>query len=479
MRRTAPFLLAGFALVPFVCVEYACAADAVAVEPPYVTPGKPITLKWYFTGDKVMLSGGRFGKGVEVTGKTSITDTPRATTKYTFDVWYKVPAPKPEAPKVTDPKAVDAKATDPKATDPKGTDPKGTAPKPVDPKTAAPKPTDLKPTDPKPADPKPADAKPADPKPADPKPGNPKAPDPKPADPKPQDPKVGDTKPTDPKPADPKATDAKPVDPKPAEAKPGDAKPGDPKVADSKPSSPKPTDAKPQDPKATDTKPADTKLADPKSGDAKPAAPKPGDTKPADPQAPAGKPADVKATPVQNAATAPQEMVLQHVQYTTYAEVWSGVYPSMKAYTDPHGWQISFLSTWKRDNVPTAAEGSDGLVYLQQEDDSVERVAIAIMPTQSMTVADVLDKVTEDVYGHYQYGKISEPVDLTFNAVPAKLVTFTGIDLSHPGTQTSSIVLMFVRNGRVYVLSARASATHFNARRPILEKVLRSFTFVK
>jgi len=105
MRRIATFLLAGSSLFSLCSVQNARAADAVAVEPAYVTPGKPITLKWYFTGDKVLLSGGRFGKGVVVTGKTSMTDTPRATTKYTFDVWYKVPAPKPAAPKGVDPKA--------------------------------------------------------------------------------------------------------------------------------------------------------------------------------------------------------------------------------------------------------------------------------------------------------------------------------------------------------------------------------------
>ena len=319
MRRTATFLLAGFALVSFFGVREVRAADAVAVEPPFVTPGKPITLKWYFTGEKVLLSGGRFGKGVVVTGKTSVTDTPHTTTKYTFDVWYKTPAPK-----VTDPKAIDPKVADPKAIDPKDVAPKATDPKTVDPKAA------------------------------------------------------------DPKAVDPKA-----------------------------------------------------------------------------------------------AVPAPPEMILRHVQYTTYAEVWSGVYPPMKAYRDSHGWQVSVFSDWKHDNVPTAAEGSDGLVYFQQEDDSVERLAVAIMPSQTATAEEVLNKISEDVYGHYQNAKLAPPVDLTFNSVPAKMLTFTGMDLSHPGTQTSSLVLVFVRNGRSYVLSARTGAAHFNGRRPILEKILRSFAFNK
>ncbi|MCW3052280.1 MAG: hypothetical protein JWN14_1450, partial [Chthonomonadales bacterium] len=151
----------------------------------------------------------------------------------------------------------------------------------------------------------------------------------------------------------------------------------------------------------------------------------------------------------------------------------------MKAFRDSHGWQVSCLNDWKKDSVPTAEEGSDGLSYFQVEDDSVERVAIAIMPCQEQTVDDVLKRVSDDVDSHYQHAVLATPVDLTFNGVPAKMLTFTGLDISHPGTKTGSVVLLFVRKGRAYVLSARSGATHFNSRLPILEKVLRSFTFTK
>ena len=70
-------------------------ADAVAVTPKHSSPGQTVTLKWYFTGTKVMVAGGRFGKGTEVTGRTTLTDTPQKTTRYTFDVWY--PDPKSAA----------------------------------------------------------------------------------------------------------------------------------------------------------------------------------------------------------------------------------------------------------------------------------------------------------------------------------------------------------------------------------------------
>lgn len=353
MRRTAT-ILAGFALFSILSHQPARAADAVAVEPSYVTPGKPVTLKWYFTGEKVVLSGGRFGKGVVVTGKTSITDTPQATTKYTFDVWYKVPAAKPAETKTADPKSGDVKAIDPKP---------------------------------------------------------------------------GDTKPADPKPGDGK--DVK-------EVKPGDTKTADPKTAD---------------PKANDVKPGDPKGTDPKT--------------------PAPKTVALQGAAAGNAQTADvkpaqQEMVLQHVQYTTYAEVWSGVYPPMKAYRDPSGWQVSCLSAWKHDSIP-------GVTYFQVEDDSVERVAVAVLPSPDQTLDDVVKKINDDMLAHYQNAVQAEPVDLTFNSVPAKMISFTGKDISHGGALTSSIVMCFVRNGKAYVLSARSNATHFGSRRPVLEKMLRSF----
>lgn len=76
------------------------AADAVSVTPKPSAPGQTVTFKWYFTGTKVLVSGGRFGKGSDVTGRTTLTDAPQKTTRYTFDVWY------PDPKSTTTPKAV-------------------------------------------------------------------------------------------------------------------------------------------------------------------------------------------------------------------------------------------------------------------------------------------------------------------------------------------------------------------------------------
>lgn len=62
----------------------------VVAEPDLVAAGEPVTLHWFFTGDKVTVTGGRFSVvGTVVTGKTSLTDNPKKTTRYTFTSNYK------------------------------------------------------------------------------------------------------------------------------------------------------------------------------------------------------------------------------------------------------------------------------------------------------------------------------------------------------------------------------------------------------
>lgn len=72
----------------------ACAAaNEILAQPNVITPGQTVTLKWYFTGDKVTVSGGRFAPGTVVTGRQQLTDRPTHTTRYTFDVSYRGSAP--------------------------------------------------------------------------------------------------------------------------------------------------------------------------------------------------------------------------------------------------------------------------------------------------------------------------------------------------------------------------------------------------
>src|SRR3954452_4724200 len=87
-------------LMPLSSAKAELEPRAIAVEPGVTMPGQPVAIRWYFTGTKVVVSGGRFGKGAVVTGKSELTDRPEKTTKYTFDVWYK-PSPDPAKPEVT------------------------------------------------------------------------------------------------------------------------------------------------------------------------------------------------------------------------------------------------------------------------------------------------------------------------------------------------------------------------------------------
>ncbi len=95
LRKPACFCKIIFSLLSLLflsAARYARASDAIGVTPKTSTPGQTVTMKWYFTGSKIVVSGGRFGKGTDVTGKITLTDAPQKTTRYTFDVWYPNPA---------------------------------------------------------------------------------------------------------------------------------------------------------------------------------------------------------------------------------------------------------------------------------------------------------------------------------------------------------------------------------------------------
>ena len=244
-------------------------SNAIAAEPNPISVGQSVTLRWYFTGTKVIVAGGRFGKGAVVTGRTKLTDQPRKTTRYTFDVWYHAPVKSPRTGQTT---------------------------------------------------------------------------------------------------------------------------------------------------------------------------------------------------------TAPL-----HSQYSVVVEV----VPPMSSYHDPHGWQVSYMHGWQMDKVNTPDEGDDGLVFFQQEDDSVERLAIAIMPVSNMNSADLIQKIEADVPAHYDSPRFIAENTFLYRDTPAVWAVFTGVDQTHPGTRTQSMVLAFVRAGRAYVISARTQADRFAARRALLERMVKSFAVTK
>jgi hypothetical protein len=264
----------GLCALGLVCVRPSSAAsNAIAAEPSAVSPGQAVTLRWYFTGKKVVVSGGRFGKGAVVTGRTSLIDHPRKTTRYIFDVWYRAPVTSQKTGK----------------------------------------------------------------------------------------------------------TQVEPL----------------------------------------------------------------------------------------------------HARYAVVVDVLSGEAARLKPYRDPNGWQISYLSDWKLDQVKTPDEGRDGINYFQKEDDSVERLALAILPVKETTCTDLMQQVCADMPEHYDHLEMGPQDQITYGDVPAVWASFTGMDHTHPGTRTQTVLLVLVRNGRGYVVSARTKADQFSARRALLEKMVKSLTFTE
>jgi hypothetical protein len=237
---------------------------SVAVEPGVTMPGQPILLRWYFTGTKVVVSGGRFGKGAVVTGKSELTDRPERTTRYTFDVWFK-PAPDPANPEVKPP--------------------------------------------------------------------------------------------------------------------------------------------------------------------------------------------------------------LSHAQYTAVAAV-----DKLTSYHASEGFDVRYLKGWRTDSF--SPEYGSKVYYFQPEEDSVERLAVAVLPIKDgQTVAEIMEKVRDDVPSHYTQVEFISRYDLTRQKEAAQITTFRGMDQTHPNTRTESIILVYTHRGRAYVVSARTQANKFAERQPLLDGLVRSLTF--
>lgn len=272
MRFVPLFLFTAIAAMAAISTTApALASGEIAAEPSVITPGQAVTLRWYFTGRKVTVSGGRFGKGTIVTGRSSLTDRPTKTTRYLFDVWYRDRG--------------DASGT---------------------------------------------------------KPGN----------------GVGE---------------------------------------------------------------------------------------------------------------------LVHQRYSVLVEVLSGKMPALTRYLDPLGWSISYQQGWKYDHVKPGNPGGDHLFFFQEEDDSIERLAVAVLPAGDMTCEALMEQVRADIPRRYIEAAVEEPRKLLQGEKPALYTTFRGIDATHPGMRTQSIVLTLVHGAKAYVISARTPEARYKSRQPVLERMVRSF----
>ena len=148
--------------------------------------------------------------------------------------------------------------------------------------------------------------------------------------------------------------------------------------------------------------------------------------------------------------------------------------PPMLPYKNPHGWQIVYQKNWKPQPYYHPEKGLN-LCYFQPEEDSLERVTVAIVPEKMADCAALMEKIAQDMPNNYDDFKTISQQPVTFHNTPAMMAVFAGRDRAHDNTQTNSLVMAFVRGERCYVVSARTKAATFKKRRPALEKMLRSF----
>src|SRR5258708_4276224 len=146
-------------------------------------------------------------------------------------------------------------------------------------------------------------------------------------------------------------------------------------------------------------------------------------------------------------------------------------------YANPSGWQVSFLKNWKYDKVDIGDPANNALVFFQSEEDAVERLAVSMLPVSDTSAASLLQKVKSDVYMRYDSAEVQPETKVSRGDQSALVTSFVGLDTTHPGVKTHTLLMVMVRNGKGYVISARTSEDHFAERRALLEKLVKSFAF--
>ena len=160
-----------------------------------------------------------------------------------------------------------------------------------------------------------------------------------------------------------------------------------------------------------------------------------------------------------------------HVQYSAVAAV-----DKLTSYHGSEGFDLRYLKGWRVDSF--SPNPGSKVYFFQEEEDSVERVAIAVVPIKDgVTVAEMMEKVRGDVPAHYTKVEFVSLYDLSRQMEPAQITQFKGIDSTHPNTKTQSIVLVHNHRGKAYVISARTHADKFAERAALLDGLVRSLTF--
>lgn len=157
-----------------------------------------------------------------------------------------------------------------------------------------------------------------------------------------------------------------------------------------------------------------------------------------------------------------------HIQYNAVAAV-----DKLTTYRSGTGWDVSYLKGWRTDTY--SPEPGSRIFYFQPEEDSVERLAVAVLPANAdQTAADLMQSVRSDIPSHYTNVEFLSQYEITHQKEAAQLTVFRGIDSSHPQTRTETVMMAVVKNGHAYVISARTHANRFQDRQALLEGLVRS-----
>jgi len=169
---------------------------------------------------------------------------------------------------------------------------------------------------------------------------------------------------------------------------------------------------------------------------------------------------------------------LLHAKYAAVVDVLDPQPLGLQTYRDSRGWRLLHPKEWKRDKVDLPDPVNNALLYFQEEEDSLERLAVAVLPVKEQSAAALMKRVEADLPSRYDDAEVISRQDISFEEVPAILTVVSGKDTTHSGARTQSVILAFVHAGRGYVISARTAAARFSSRQPLLMKLVKSFAFL-
>lgn len=182
--------------------------------------------------------------------------------------------------------------------------------------------------------------------------------------------------------------------------------------------------------------------------------------------------------PDTSAGNAAPSSKLIHAQYTTTVQVLHPDTLGLEVYRDTRGWRILHPKGWSCDKVALPDPARNALMYFQQEADSLERLAVSVLPVTEHAAESLMKRVEVDLPSHYDEVQVISKQDVTIDEQPAVLAEISGKDHTHSGARTHSVILVFVREGLGYVVSARTAAARYSARQPLLRNLVRSFAFL-